>query len=118
LIQSIIDNMSLSNREELIAAMKQAQQPDPQAQQAQQAAMQADMRFKESQAAALEGQAAESEARAAKYAEETRIMPIEVALKNLPQDAEVADFQRRLELGRFLLEERKAAQTNNNNGAA
>jgi hypothetical protein len=36
LIQSIIDNMSLSNREELIAAMQQSQKPSPAAQQAQQ----------------------------------------------------------------------------------
>jgi hypothetical protein len=34
LIQSIIDNMNLSNREELIATMKQASQVDPQQQQA------------------------------------------------------------------------------------
>lgn len=123
LIQSIIDNMSLSNREELIAAMQQAQQPSPEQQQAQQAAMEADLRFKASQAAALEGQASESSARAAKYAEETRIMPIEVALKNLPDDAKMDDFKRRLEIGKFLLEERKIEQANmvsqmnnNNNG--
>jgi hypothetical protein len=34
LIQSIVDNMNLSNREELIASMQQAQQPNPEAQQA------------------------------------------------------------------------------------
>ena len=123
LLQSIIDNMSLSNREELIEAMKQSQQPDPAVQEAQQAAQQAELAFKASQTAALEGQAAESEARAAKYAEETRILPIEVALKNLPRDSEVSDFQKRLEIGRFLLEERKtavsevAAMSNNNKGA-
>jgi hypothetical protein len=35
LIQSIIDNMNLSNREELIASLKQANEPNPEAQQAQ-----------------------------------------------------------------------------------
>jgi len=123
LIQSIIDNMSLSNREELIAAMQQAQQPNPEQAQQQQQSMALDMRFKESQSAALEGQAAESQARAAKYAEETRIMPIEVAMKNLPDDASTTDFARRMEIGKFLLEERKLKQAeaprmpnNNNNG--
>ena len=43
MIQSIIDNMNLSNREELIATMQQAQQPNPEAQQMQQAVQQAQM---------------------------------------------------------------------------
>jgi len=43
LIQSIIDNMNLSNREELIAAMQQAMQPNPEAQQMQMAAQQAQL---------------------------------------------------------------------------
>ena len=43
LIQSIIDNMNLSNREELIAALAQASQPSPEQQQAQQAQQQAAM---------------------------------------------------------------------------
>ena len=37
LIMSIIDNMNLSNREELISSLQQANQPNPEAQQAQQA---------------------------------------------------------------------------------
>ena len=31
LVQSVIDNMNLSNREELLAAMQQAMQPNPEA---------------------------------------------------------------------------------------
>lgn len=109
LIQSIIDNMNIANREELKAAMQQASQPSPEAQQAQQMAVEAEMRFKGSQAAALEGQAAESQARAAKYAEETRILPIEIALKNMPDDPNEADFQRRLRLADTMLKEREIA---------
>ena len=45
LVTSIIDNMNLSNREELIATLEQANQPDPQAQQAAQAAQQAQLQF-------------------------------------------------------------------------
>lgn len=109
LIQSIIDNMNIANREELKAAMQQASQPSPEAQQAQQAATEADLRFKASQAEALEGQAAESQARAAKYAEETRILPIEIALKNMPDDPSDKDFQRRLTLADTMLREREVA---------
>ena len=60
LIQSIIDNMNLSNREELIAAMNQAAQPNPEAQQMAMQAQQAQIAFQQSQTAALSGQAAES----------------------------------------------------------
>ena len=45
LVMSIIDNMNLSNREELIATLEQANQPNPEAQQAQQMAQQAQMEF-------------------------------------------------------------------------
>jgi len=109
LIQSIIDNMNIANREELKTAMQQASQPSPEAQQAQQMAVEADLRFKGSQAAALEGQAAESQARAAKYVEETRILPLEIALKNMPDDPSNADFQRRLQLADTMLREREIA---------
>ncbi len=109
LIQSIIDNMNIANREELKTAMQQASQPSPEAQEAQRMTVEADLRFKGSQAAALEGQAAESAARAQKYAEETRIMPIEIALKNLPDDPTERDFQNRLKLAETLLREREVA---------
>jgi hypothetical protein len=116
LIQSIIDNMSLSNREELIAAMQQSQQPSPEAQQAQQEAMQADMRFKNSQSAALESQAAESNARAEKIQMERNAIPVELRIKlaqaasnNLSESDKGDEFEKRLKLLQALLEERKVA---------
>ena len=109
LLQSIIDNMNISNREELKATMQQASQPSPEAQEAQQKTLEAELRFKGSQSAALEGQAAESQARATKYAEETRLLPIETALKNLPESDTDADFRKRLELANVRLKEREVA---------
>ena len=73
LIQSIIDNMNLSNREELIAAMQQANQPNPQAQQMAMQAQQAQMEFQQSQTNALNAQAAESQARAGKISVEAQL---------------------------------------------
>jgi hypothetical protein len=83
LIQSIIDNMNLSNREELIATMKQAAQPNPEAQQMQQAQMQAQMAFQNAQTAALQAQAQESMARAQKYAMESQMLPQELEIDKL-----------------------------------
>jgi hypothetical protein len=113
LIQSIIDNMNLSNRDELIASMTQAQQPDPQAQQMAMAAQQAQMEFQQSQTAALQAQAAESQARAQKYAMETRLAPEELQIdkinaitRNLKEgDQEDKEFERRLKVADVLLKE-------------
>jgi hypothetical protein len=115
LIQSIIDNMNLSNRDELIASMQQASQPDPQAQQMAQMAQQTQMEFQQSQTSALQAQAAESQARAAKYAVETQLLPeelqiekIEAITRNLKEgDQEDKEFERRLKVADALLKERQ-----------
>ena len=114
LIQSIIDNMNLSNREELIASMQEAQQPDPQAQQMAQMAQQAQLEFQQSQTAALQGQAAESQARAGKYAIETQLAPQELEIdkisaitRNLQAgDADDKEFSRRLKIAEVALKEK------------
>lgn len=107
LIQSIIDNMSLTNREELKAALEQASQPSPEAQQQAQQAFETDQRRKQAEIAVFEQQAEESKARASKYTEETRLMPIEIALNNLPEDEEDKNFKKRLEILDRQLQERK-----------
>ena len=98
LIQSIIDNMNLSNREQLIQTLQQAGQPSPEQQQAQQANMQAQMAFQQSQTNALNGQAAESEARAAKIAAETQAIPIESQAKAQKMAAETKAIPVELEI--------------------
>ena len=113
LIQSIIDNMNLSNREELIATMQQASQPDPQQQQMAMAAQQAQLEFQQSQTAALSSQAQESQARAAKYNIETQLAPqeleiekIEAITRNLREgDQEDKEFEKRLKVADRLLKE-------------
>ena len=123
LIQSIIDNMNLSNREELIAAMQQANQPNPQAQQMAMAAQQTQMAFQQSQTAALNAQAAESQARAGKLSIEAQLAPeeleidrIEAITRNLKEgDAEDKEFERRLKVADRLLQESKLRATTNAN---
>ena len=115
LIQSIIDNMNLSNREELLAAMQQAMQPNPQAQQMQMAVQQAQMQFQQSQTAALSAQAQESQARAAKLAAEAQAVPQELEIdkinaitRNLKEgDVEDKEFERRMRVAETLLKERQ-----------
>ena len=117
LVMSIIDNMNLSNREELIATLEQANQPNPEAQQMAQAAQQAQIAFQQSQTAALNGQAQESAARAQKLAVEAQAIPqeleidrIKAATTNLKAgDADDKEFEKRLKISEQLLKEREVA---------
>lgn len=128
LIQSIIDNMNLSNREELIATMQQASQPNPQAQQMAMMAQQSQLEFQQSQTNALNSQAAESQARAAKISVEAQIAPQELEIdkinavtRNLEAgDSDDKEFERRLKVADRLLKERevegKVKNANDANG--
>ena len=115
LIQSIIDNMNISNREQLIQVIQQASQPNPQAQEAQQAAQQVQLQFQQSQTNALNGQAAESQARAQKIVQETKAIPVELendrikaVATNLKAGTEDdKEFERRMKVTDKLLEERR-----------
>jgi hypothetical protein len=118
LIQSIIDNMNLSNREELMAKLAQAEQasqPTPEQQQMQQAAAQAQMAFQQSQTAALNGQASESEARAQKIAVETQLAPQELQIDQIKAvtanlkagDQEDKEFERRMKIAQTFLKEKE-----------
>ena len=117
LVTSIIDNMNLSNREELISTLEQANQPNPEAQQAAQAAQQAQLQFQASQTAALNGQAQESAARAQKLGMEAQAIPQELEIDRIKAvttnlkagDADDKEFQKRLEISKQLLKEREIA---------
>ena len=115
LIQSIIDNMNISNREQLIQVIQQASQPNPEAQEAAQVAQQVQLGLTQAQSNALNGQAAESQARASKIAQETKAIPVELeieqinaATKNLKAGNEDdKEFERRMKVTDKLLEERR-----------
>lgn len=115
LIQSIVDNMNLSNREELVAAIEQANQPNPQAQQEAQARLQSEIQFQAAQTASLNAQAMEAQARAQKYAVETELAPQElevdklrvatVNIKDGSQDDK--EFEKRVRIADLMLKEKK-----------
>lgn len=114
IMQSVIDNMNITNREDLIQTMIQAQQPNPEQQQMQQALAEEDRAFKNSQTAALNAQAAESNARAQKIALEARGVPVEletarikaVAASQTASESD-KDFEKRMRLANLALDEKK-----------
>ena len=117
LIKSIVDNMNLSNREELIAKLDQANQPNPEAQQAQQQVQAQQAEFQASQTNALNGQAKESEARAAKAMAEAQAVPQEIEIDRIKAvtanlsagDTDDKEFEKRLKISSQLLKEREIA---------
>jgi hypothetical protein len=114
LVSAVIDNMGLSNREELMAQMQQAAQPDPQAQQMQQAQMQQQMELAQAQLQLVQAQAMEAQARAQKYTIEAQLEPSVVKAKmaaaistNLqPGDADDAEFAKRAKMAELMLKEK------------
>ena len=121
LVMSIIDNMNLSNREELIQVLEQANTPNPEAeqaaQQAAQATQQAALALSNAQSAALNGQAQESASRAQKMATEAQAIPQKIEIDRIRAvtanlatgDADDKEFKKRLEISKQLIKEREVA---------
>lgn len=114
LVRSIVDNMNLANREELLAAIEQAAQPNPEQQQMQQQIQQAQLQFQQAQTQVLQTQAQESSARAGKLTVEAQAIPaelelkkIDVTTKNLRQgEGDDKEFNRRLQIADLRLKEK------------
>jgi hypothetical protein len=115
LIESVVENMSLANREEIIAKIKQTQQPNPQAQQQQEVQNQMLMAQEQAKLDYITAQTQEIQTRIEQNRVETELLPIEVqakyaaALSNNLQagDADDKEFERRAEVAKLRLKERE-----------
>ena len=113
LVTAVIDNMGLSNREEIIAQMAEVSKPDPQQQQMQQQQMQMQMQTMQAQLELIQSQAMEAQARAQKYAVEAQLEPEVVKAKmaaaistNIQQgNADDAEFEKRARIADLMLKE-------------
>jgi hypothetical protein len=102
LMQSVVKNSSLSNREEMLAQLAQASQPNPEQQQH----MQMDMATKQ---ADIDKTKAETELIAVKAKlapSETQAKVVASLSNNLNEDNEGADFERRAKIAELMLKER------------
>ena len=114
LIESIVDNMNLSNREEIIEGLKQVNQPDPQQQEMQAQAAQMEMAKQQATLEYLQAQTAEIVSRVQQNQLETQLLPqeaetkrLDVLLKNIGPDEPTKDFERRAKFAELLLRERE-----------
>ena len=114
LVSAVIDNMGLSNREELLASLQQATQPDPAAQQAAQQQQQLQLAITQAQLQLVQAQAMEAQSRANKYTVEAQLEPQVVQAKlaaalstNLQTgNADEAEFQKRAKIAELMLKEK------------
>ncbi len=114
LIESIVDNMNLSNREEIIAGLRQANQPNPQQQELQAQMAQMEMAKQQATLENIQAQTAEIVSRVQQNNVETQLLPedsetkrLEALLKNIGPDAETKDFERRAKLADLALKQRE-----------
>ena len=119
LLQGVLQNSSLPNKEQMLATLQQAAQPNPEQQQMQQAAMQLQLQQAQAETAKTMGEAKEREALAAKHLTEARYEGETVKAKvltaistNLPNEDDMikAEFDRRVKIAELMLKEKDMDQ--------
>jgi hypothetical protein len=114
ILKGVIANSSLSNRAEMIAALDQMAQPNPEAQQMEQMQQQLALQAAQAQIAVNTTQAERNKAEAMNTMVETQLKPQEVQAKiiasstnNLPNNDELAsrEFDKRVKIADLMLKE-------------
>ena len=114
IMKGIVANSSFTNRAELMQALDQMSQPDPQAQQLQAAQQQLALQAAQAQIAVNTTQAEQNRAEAAKTMIEAQLMPEQAKIelmaattKNLPNQDELAskEFDKRVKIAELMLKE-------------
>ena len=114
ILKGIMQNSSLTNRFELIAALDEMMKPNPEQQQMEQAQQQLALQAAQAQIAVNTTQAEQNRAEATKLAVEAQLMPQEVqaknmaaVTKNLPNQDEAAsrEFDKRVKIAELMLKE-------------
>jgi hypothetical protein len=114
LVTAVVDNMGLSNREEIIAQMAEVAKPDPAAQQAQQQQQQLQLALAQAQLQLVQAQGMEAQARAEKYMVEAQLEPEVVKAKvvaalstNLQAgEGDESEFAKRAKIAELVLKEK------------
>ena len=108
ILQSIIESMNLTGREQILSLLKQSQEPNPEAQQMQQAQQQIAIQSAAAQLQILQLEAAEIKSRVDQNAVETQLLPIEEETRRiaaLAKHAEPSEFEKLIEVSKLALKE-------------
>ncbi len=120
LMAGILKNSSLSNREEMLEQMQKMSQPDPAQQQAAQQKIMLEMQKLQAEVGKIQSEAQSNVAEAQKTQIEAQLAPAETKAKlasalarNLDEDSEQRDFERRAKIADLMLKE-KDIESNEN----
>jgi hypothetical protein len=114
LVTSVVENMNVSNREDLIEILEKSSQPDPEQVKQQKEMHALEMELKKGQVQYVQAQAFESKSRGDKYVAEKEAVPLETQIKkieaitrNINQGTQDDDeFAKRLQIADVRLKER------------
>jgi hypothetical protein len=109
LMQAIIENSALPNREALLQQLQQMQQmnqPNPQQQQMQQMALQLEAQIKQAEANLKNAQAQKAQVEAQLAPDEVKAKIISALSNNLDENQEGKDFERRAKIAELMLKEK------------
>lgn len=106
LMQGIVKNSSLTNREEMLDQMAKTSQPNPQQQQIQQQGVILEMQKKQAEVQKLQAEAQKTTVEAQIAPVEAKARVISAVSNNLDEDKESVDFERRMKLADLMLKEK------------
>ena len=115
LVESIVESMNITNRDELVEILQKASEPDPEQQAQQKKIQELELRNQESIIDYAVAQAEESRSRAAKYTMDAQLMPQEIEIKKIdaitknlaPGTEEDDEFSKRIKVADVALRERQ-----------
>jgi hypothetical protein len=113
LMQSVIKNSSLSNREEMLAQLAKMSQPNPEQQQMAQTAAQMELATKQAEVEKTQAEAAKLKVEAEIAPKVANAKMIAALSNNLDDNNEAKDFERRAKIADLMLRE-KDIQSNEN----
>lgn len=113
LMQGVLHNSSLSNKEMMIEEMKKASQPNPQAQQTAQQAAQLELAQKQAEVQKTQAEAEKTAIEAKLAPDVAKAKMISALSNNLDDDNEGKDFEKRAKIAELMLKERDITSNEN-----
>lgn len=113
LMQGVIKNSSLSNREQMLDQLAKASQPNPEQAQMQQQAAQMDMAKKQAEVQKLQAEAQKTTVEAQLAPDEMKAKMISALSNNLDDDQEGKDFENRARIAEIMLKEKDITSNEN-----
>ena len=113
LMQGILKNSGVSDRESMIEEMKKMSQPNPEQQQMQMQAGQLDMAKKQAEVQKLQAEAQKTTVEAQLAPEEMKAKMISALSNNLDDDQEGKDFENRARIAELMLKEKDITSNEN-----